>query len=317
MMNLLEVRNLKKYFPIYSGVFRKKIGEIKAVDDISFTVQRSEIVGLVGESGSGKSTAGRTAIRLLEPTDGEIFFNGEDFRSYSLKKLRKMRCAIQMIFQDPLTSLNPRKTVLENIGEALLFHGKVKTKEQQIEDVLTILKKIGLSSSSISQYPHQFSGGQQQRISIGRAIALNPKLIICDEAVSALDLSVQAQILNLLYELKTALHLSYLFISHDLSIIRSLCDRVIVLYRGKIVESGPTEDIFENPKHPYTRLLLSSIPGKLTKQKPRPLPIVTGSEENFAGCPFFSRCPLSKSVCRIQPPPWQIASPSHGYSCIH
>lgn len=269
MKTILEVKNLKKYFPIYSGVFRHKIGETRAVDDVSFYIEEGEIVGLVGESGSGKSTAARAAIRLIEPTAGDIHFLGKDLLAYSGKEMRKLRCHIQMIFQDPFASLNPRKTVLENVGEALLYHGFVKNRAEQIEKTADILEKIGLGSAALSKYPHQFSGGQQQRISIGRAIAMQPQLIVCDEAVSALDVSIQAQILNLLYELKTAYGLSYLFISHDLSIIRIICDRVIVLYQGKIVESGPVEDIFQRPKHAYTQMLLSSIPKKHPREKPK------------------------------------------------
>lgn len=250
---LLRIENLKKYFPL------KKRGFLRAVDDVSFDVTENEIVGVVGESGSGKSTCARTAIRLLEPTDGKIYFQGEDFRALKGKRLRLARKNVQMVFQDPLSSLNPRKTILENVGEALIYHKIVKTRDEQVACVESILKKIGMPLSSLDQYPHQFSGGQQQRISIGRAIAINPKLVICDEAVSALDLSVQAQILNLLYELKERLGLSYLFISHDLAVVRFFCDRIHVMYLGKIVESGRAEEVFENPQHPYTKKLLSSI----------------------------------------------------------
>jgi len=260
MKKLLIVNNLKKYFPIRRGIFYRRVGDIKAVDGISFSIQEREIVGLVGESGSGKTTVGKTAIRLMEPTEGEIFFLGKDFLAASPRQLRKLRQKVQMVFQDPLSSLNPRKTVLENIGEALLYHRFVSSKEQQIDEVIKILNKIGLPTSTLNQYPHQFSGGQQQRISIGRSIALRPKLIICDEVVSALDLLIQAQILNLLYELKQAFQLSYLFISHDLGVVRYLCDRILVMYKGKIVEEGTTEAIFEDPKHPYTQKLLASIP---------------------------------------------------------
>jgi len=261
MKTILEVKNLKKYFPILKGIFRRHVGDVKAVDGVSFHIDEGEIVGLVGESGSGKSTAGRTAIRLLEPTEGSISFMGEDFLALTPLELRRTRQRIQMVFQDPLASLNPRKTILENIGEALLYHKMVNNREEQIESVRFVLKKIGMSPDILGQYPHQFSGGQQQRISIGRAIAMHPRLVICDEAVSALDLSVQAQILNLLYELKQSLKLSYLFITHDLSVVRTLCDRVLVMHRGKIVESATVEALFENPQHPYTKLLLSSVPG--------------------------------------------------------
>lgn len=260
MKKLLEVHNLKKYFPIRRGILRLHRGDVKAVDGISFDIAEGEVVGLVGESGSGKSTAGRTSVRLMEPTEGEIFFAGEDLRKAEAHRMRKLRQKVQMVFQDPLASLNPRKTILENVGEALLVHQLVRNKEEQAEEVVQILQKVGLSSSVLNQYPHQFSGGQQQRISIGRALILKPTLLICDEITSALDLSVQAQVLNLLSDLKKLFKLSYLLISHDLSIIRHLCDRILVMYRGKIVESGPTEAIFENPQDPYTQKLLSSIP---------------------------------------------------------
>lgn len=257
---LFEVRNLTKHFPIYRGLFRHCVGATVAVDRISFTIGQREIVGLVGESGCGKSTTARTAIRLWEPTAGEIFFQGANFLALRGEALRQARRKIQMVFQDPFSSLNPRKTILDNIGEALLYHKVVANRAEQIDTVVEILKKISLPTTALSQYPHQFSGGQQQRISIGRAIALSPRLIILDEAVSALDLSVQAQILNLLYQLKRSLGLSYLLISHDLGVVRSLCDRVLVMYQGKIVEEQPTEALFSHPRHPYTQQLLSSLP---------------------------------------------------------
>ena len=260
MKKLLTIKNLKKYFPIRRGIFHRQVGSIKAVDDISFSIGEREVVGLVGESGSGKTTVGKTAIRLLEPTAGEIFFLGKDLRATSHKQLRRLRQHVQMIFQDPYASLNPRKTILDNIGEALLYHRIVANKEAQVDEVVKILKKIGIPTNALNQYPHQFSGGQQQRISIGRAISLSPKLIICDEAVSALDLLVQAQILNLLCDLKETFELSYLFISHDLSVVRYLCDRILVMYQGKIVEEGSTEAIFEDPKQSYTKKLIASIP---------------------------------------------------------
>lgn len=258
-MTLLKVKNLQTYFPIRRGVLRRHIGNIKAVDNISFSIQKGQILGMVGESGSGKSTAARSAIRLIEPTGGEVYFLDKNILKMKKKELQKLRIQIQMVFQDPLASLNPRKTLLENIGESLLYHKLVSNKEEQIDAVLKILKRIGLSEKALTSYPHQFSGGQQQRISIGRAIAMHPQLIICDEAVSSLDLSVQAQILNLLYELKEEFNLSYLFISHDLNVVRNFCDDIIVLYQGKIVEEGKREEIFNNPQHPYTQQLFSSI----------------------------------------------------------
>lgn len=260
MKPLLEVKNLKKYFPIVSGVFRHQVGEIKAVDGIDFTIYPKEVLGMVGESGCGKSTAGRSAIRLIEPTAGTITFLEKNLLHLNPTELKQVRRNAQMVFQDPYASLNPRKTVEESIGEALTYHNLIKNRKERRDRVADILKKVGLSPEAMNRYPHQFSGGQQQRICIGRAIVLEPKLIICDEAVSALDVSVQAQILNLLDELKETLGLSYLFISHDLAVVRHICDRVVVLYFGKVVETAPTEELFENPQHSYTKTLLSAIP---------------------------------------------------------
>lgn len=257
---LLNVVGLKKYFPIYAGLFRREVGVVKAVDGIDFCVPQGHVLGMVGESGCGKSTAARAAIRLIEPTAGSITFMNQPFHTLSKAQLKSVRKDIQIVFQDPYASLNPRKTVRENIGEALLYHHLVSTREEQGEWVADVLQKVGLSSDVMERYPHEFSGGQQQRICIGRAIALKPKLIVCDEAVSALDVSIQAQILNLLLELKETLNLSYLFISHDLAVIRHLADHVVVLHFGKVVESRPTEELFQDPQNPYTRTLLASIP---------------------------------------------------------
>ena len=317
--SLLEVTHLTKHFPIKKGVFKKIVGHVKAVDEISFSINAGEIVGMVGESGSGKSTAGRSAIRLIEPTSGTISFMGQDLSTFNKNDLRHLRKNIQMIFQDPLASLNPRKTVLENIGGALLYHKFVTNREEQVKRVFEILKTIGMPLSSINQYPHQFSGGQQQRISIGRAIAMQPKLMICDEAVSALDLSVQAQILNLLFELKERFSLSYLFISHDLSVVRNFCDTVLVLFEGKIVERGPARTIFDTPKHPYTRALLSAIPKSHPKEQkqPFPLPISSGAPTPF-GCPYYSRCALAKPECAHHFPATKHGhDPGHEYSCLY
>jgi ABC-type oligopeptide transport system ATPase subunit len=265
--NILEVKGLRKYFPIYAGLFRHHVGDIKAIDGIDFAIPKGGVLGMLGESGSGKSTAARAAIRLIEPTAGEIHFEGESLMDLSHHQLRNLRKEIQIVFQDPYASLNPRKTIGENIGEALLYHGIVKTKEEQMEQVANTLRKIGLSPDIIQNYPHEFSGGQQQRICIGRAIALNPKLIICDEAVSSLDVSLQAQILNLLVELKETLHFSYLFISHDVSVIRYISDHIVILYLGKIVEQGLTEEILNHPKHPYTQALLAATPKNYPQRK--------------------------------------------------
>lgn len=257
---MLEVRNLKKYFPVYAGVFRHQVGEIKAVDGIDFDIRKGEVLGMVGESGSGKSTAGRAAVRLIEPTAGEITFLGQDLLKLTPEEMKGCRKKIQMVFQDPYASLNPRKTIRESIGEPLQFHGLVQSKAEERERVVEILEQVGLSPDVMGRYPHEFSGGQQQRICIGRALALQPELIVCDEAVSALDVSVQAQILNLLAELKERLHLSYLFITHDLSVVRHVCDRVVVMHGGKIVETASVEKLFSDPEASYTKKLLSAIP---------------------------------------------------------
>lgn len=257
---LLKVKQLKKYFPVYDGFFRRIVDQIKAVDGVDFSVHTGKILGLVGESGSGKSTAARAAIRLIEPTCGEIFFEGEDLLAFGKEKLLCARREIQIVFQDPLSSLNPRKTIRQSIGEALIYHGLVSSESEMSDRVAHVLERVGLSSEAMGLYPHQFSGGQQQRICIGRAIAMNPRLIICDEAVSALDVSIQAQILNLLMELKESLNLSYLFISHDLSVVRYLCHDVAVMHKGKIVEQGNVEEIFLDPQQEYTKKLLAAIP---------------------------------------------------------
>lgn len=258
--SLLEVRGLKKYFPITAGILRHQIGNIKAVDGIDFNIKPGEVLGMVGESGSGKSTAARAAIRLIQPTAGQVIFDGKDLLALDALQLRQVRREIQMVFQDPYGSLNPRQTVGESIGEGLLYHGLVRNKNEQRDRVAEVMGRIGLSPSMMERYPHQFSGGQQQRLCIGRAIAMNPKLIVCDEAVSALDVSVQAQILNLLIELQETMGLSYLFISHDLSIVRHICDRVVVMYNGKVVESDTVNELFSHPKHEYTKTLLAAIP---------------------------------------------------------
>jgi oligopeptide/dipeptide ABC transporter ATP-binding protein len=302
---LLEVKGLKKYFPIISGFFRHQVGSVKAIDDVDFKIHSGEVLGLVGESGSGKSTIGRTLLRLVEPTGGKAIFEGVDLLALDPKAMRLIRTQLQMVFQDPYASLNPRKTVFDSIGESLSYYRIATTVQQQRDMVAEVLKKIGLPSSSMSRYPHEFSGGQQQRICIGRAIALNPKLIILDEAVSALDVSVQAQILNLLSELKQNLGLSYLFISHDLSIVRHISDRVVVLYLGKVMETASTEELFNNPKHPYTQALLSAIPKRDPKEKKQRIVLkgeIPSASNPPSGCPFRTRCPYAQPICAETPP---------------
>jgi peptide/nickel transport system ATP-binding protein/oligopeptide transport system ATP-binding protein len=321
---LLEVRNLRKYFPIYSGILRKKTADVKAVDGIDFAIYPGDVLGMVGESGSGKSTAGRVAIRLIEPTSGEISFLGQNLLAFNKQQLKDVRRNFQMVFQSPYASLNPRKTVGDAIGEALLYHGLVKNRNEQMDRVAETLTLVGLSPDMIRRYPHQFSGGQQQRICIGRAIAIEPKLIVCDEAVSALDVSVQAQVLNLLAELKQKMGLSYLFISHDLSVIRHLCDRVVVLYLGKVMESASTEELFKNPKHPYTQALLSAIPISYPGEVKNRIMLkgeIPSSINPPSGCPFRTRCPYAQPICALTPPKKEIFDPQtgkadHVYHCI-
>lgn len=315
-MTILEVKHLKKYFPKKSPILRKIVGYMKAVDDISFTVNKGEIVALVGESGSGKTTAALASIRLIEPTSGEITLLGSNLLLAKGHAEKNLRLKAQIIFQDPLSSLSPRKSVLDNMGEALLYHRLVPSRKAMIDRVAAILQSIGLPAEAMERYPHEFSGGQQQRISIGRALALSPQLIVCDEIVSALDLSVQAQILTLLRELKEHYGLSYLFISHDLSLMRSFSDYIHVMYQGKIVESGPTEEVFQNPKHPYTQLLLSCIPKNHPSEKRERPPMRPTTAPSETGCPFYGRCSLSKPQCAHFVPPQKHVG-DHSYTCIH
>jgi peptide/nickel transport system ATP-binding protein/oligopeptide transport system ATP-binding protein len=323
---LFEVTGLIKHFPIYRGIFRKVSDYVKAVDGISFSIHEGEIVGMVGESGSGKSTAGRAAIRLIEPTAGSLFFDQIDLMKCSSKELRALRRDIQMIFQDPYASLNPRKTIFEIISEGLLYHRILSGREELLNKTVEVLEQVGLSADALNRYPHQFSGGQQQRISIGRAIALQPKLLICDEAVASLDISVQAQILNLLYELKEKMGLSFLFISHDLRIIRHFCDKVLVMYLGQIVESATVEELFSSPKHPYTKALLDSTPPihplEHRKQNALKGEIISHSS-TFQGCPFSPRCSSAHPECLQAPPPQKVVihhkddlELRHEYRCI-
>jgi oligopeptide transport system ATP-binding protein len=305
--NILEAVHIKKYFPIKKGLLLREVGQVKAVDDVSLTVRKGETLGLVGESGCGKSTLGRTLIRLYEPTSGSIQFQGIDFLKVKGEKLRQLRKDMQMIFQDPYASLDPRMTVGQIIAQPFEIHGLLNTK-QRIERVKELLQTVGLKASQINRYPHEFSGGQRQRISIARAVALNPKLVIADEPVSALDVSIQAQVLNLMKDLQEKLQLTYVFISHDLSVIEHLCDRIAVMYLGKIVEIATRDELFSNPQHPYTKALIAAIPrvGEGKKKMKKSLEGEVPSPINPpSGCPFHTRCPYKMDVCVQKMPPFK------------
>lgn len=313
---ILEAKNIKKHFPIKKGFFMRQVGAVKAVDDVSLIVRKGETLGLVGESGCGKSTLGRTLIRLYEPTSGEIQFDGQDFLQLKGSDLRNKRRNMQMIFQDPYASLDPRMTVGQIIRQPMDIHN-VGSNDERTRRVLELIELVGLRKSAVNRYPHEFSGGQRQRISIARAIALNPELIICDEPVSALDVSIQAQILNLLEDLQEKLGLTYIFISHDLSVIEHVCDRIAVMYLGKIVEIASRDELFKNPQHPYTQALIGAIPqvgmGKKKMKKSLggevPSPINPPS-----GCSFHTRCPYKMDVC-TQKTPQLEGSESHKKAC--
>jgi oligopeptide transport system ATP-binding protein len=315
---ILEVRNLKKYFPITKGfIFQRQVGAVKAVDGVSFTIRRGETLGLVGESGCGKTTTGRVILRLQEPTAGEVIFEGRNVFALNKEELRRMRRDMQIIFQDPYSSLNPRMTVGDIVGEPLEIHNIARGREK-LRRVQELLEVVGLSPYHVNRYPHEFSGGQRQRIGIARALALNPKLIICDEPVSALDVSIQAQILNLLEDLQKEFKLTYLFIAHDLSVVRHISDRVAVMYLGKIVELAPTEQLFENPQHPYTEALLSAvpIPDPEVKRERIILPGDVPSPVNPPpGCRFHTRCLYAEERCRLEEPPLEEVAPGHFAAC--
>jgi len=257
---LLEVKNLRTWFPITGGVFRRHIDDVKAVDDVSFTIEAGTTVGLVGESGSGKSTIGKTILKLIPPTSGEVFFEGRDVLPMTEHEYRPIRSQMQMIFQDPFGSLNPRHTIMQIVGEALEIHFPAMKRGERRERVAELMRQVGLKPEMMERYPHEFSGGQRQRIGIARALAVKPKFIVCDEPVSPLDVSVQAQIVNLLEDLQDELGLTYLFIAHDLAVVEHISDHVLVMYGGKIVESAPADEIYANPQHDYTRKLLAAVP---------------------------------------------------------
>lgn len=318
---LLTVNRLKQYFPIKGGIFGRTLNYVKAVDDISFTVREGETVSLVGESGCGKSTTGRAILRLDEPTSGEILFDGVNLLTLNKKAMNRKRKDIQVIFQDPYASLNPRKTAVQVLEEAMEIQNVVP-KERRRERAIELLETVGLSSHQADRYPHEFSGGQRQRIGIARALSVNPKLIICDEAVSALDVSIQAQVLNLLQALQREFKLTYLFISHDLGVVRHISDRIIVMYLGTIVEIADTATLFRQPRHPYTRALLSAIPTLNPERKAERILLkgdVPSPIDPPSGCRFHTRCRYASDRCRSEAPEMRSVPGGIGHqvACLH
>lgn len=299
---LMEIKDLKKYFPVNSSFFRGGTSQVKAIDGVSLNIKEGETIGVVGESGCGKSTLGRNIIRLQKPTSGNIVFDGKDITDLSDRKLKSVRRQMQIVFQDPYASLNPKLKVGDIVGEPLRVNRNGSPTERK-EKVKSLLERVGLEAHHYSKYPHEFSGGQRQRIGIARALTINPKFVVCDEPVSALDVSVQSQVVNLLQDLQEEFNLTYMFISHDLSVVRHISDRVAVMYLGKIVELGDTKDIYENPAHPYTKALLSAIPvPNPREQRNRERIILKGDLPSPVnppkGCRFSTRCPLATDLCR-------------------
>jgi oligopeptide transport system ATP-binding protein len=320
---LVEVRHLKMHFPVTSGIItRKVIGTVKAVDDVSFTIQPGETLGLVGESGCGKTTTGRSILQLVRATGGEVLFEGEDLCHLSSKELRPYRRKMQVIFQDPYSSLNPRMTIGQIIGEAPSVYGLTSSRQENLDRVTELMRLAGLDPRLHTRYPHELSGGQRQRVGIARALSINPAFIVCDEAVSALDVSIQAQIINLLEDLQDRLGLTYLFIAHDLAVVRHISDRVAVMYLGKIVEMAQSRQVYAEPLHPYTRALLSAVP--------IPDPALEAKREHVllkgevpsplnppSGCVFHPRCPIATEVCRQEVPEFAQKRPGHWAACHH
>lgn len=316
--NILEVKNLKKYFPIKSGVFQKVVGNVRAVDDVSFEINKGETFSLVGESGCGKSTLGRTVLRLLDKTSGSVKFKGIDIHSLSKKEMRKLRLKMQIIFQDPFSSLNPRKTVSDLIGEALIAHKFVNSKKEYYNRIEEVMEVCGLAKYHMKRYPHEFSGGQRQRIGIARSLVLNPEFIVADEPVSALDVSIQSQIINLLQDFQEKYGFSYLFISHDLSVVRHISHKVGVLYLGSLVEVASKDDLYNIPMHPYTQALISCVPLPDHEKKVDRIILkgdIPSASNPPSGCKFHTRCLHVKDICKEEVPILKEVGNGHKVAC--
>lgn len=313
---LLRVENMKKYYPVKGGIISHTTGYIKAVDGVSFSIMEGETLGLVGESGCGKSTIGRQLVGLERPTEGKIYYDGKDLTALKREEMRQIRTCLQMVFQDPYSSLNPRKHIFEILSQPMLYH-KISDKQTVEKDILNILDMVGLPRSVLGRYPHEFSGGQRQRIGIAKALSLNPKFIVCDEPVSALDVSIQAQILNLLKDLQKELGLTLLFVGHGLGAVNYVSDRIAVMYLGRIVETGMAKEIFENPVHPYTKALLNAVPIPDPAQKKNEQQLLTGEIASSlnppAGCRFHPRCPYATDICRQREPQLMETFPNSGH----
>jgi len=315
---LLDVRHLHQVFPAARGSFGDSAQTIKAVNDVSLTIKPGEVVGLVGESGSGKTTLGRSILRLIEPTSGSVRFDGVDILRLPAREMRGLRKDMQIVFQDPYASLNPRMTVAAILGQALNLHGLAPGAQREPR-IVDLLQRVGLSAAQMRRYPHEFSGGQRQRIAIARALAVRPRLLVADEPVSALDVSIQAQVLNLLQDLQRELGLALLFIAHDLGVVEYLSDRVIVLYLGRIMEVARTQDLYANPRHPYTQALLAAIPQPDPTRRGRPAPLQGDQPSPLAppsGCVFRTRCPIATAECAAVVPPLERHAPDHYKACI-